>query len=68
MCGIAGIVNRRTGIEQPSRDALALMAGALQHRIKTLIGISSTVSVGAPDSIERTLVGKARRVIDKRPK
>ncbi|MCC7285793.1 MAG: phenylacetate--CoA ligase [Burkholderiaceae bacterium] len=46
----------------------AQVAGALQHRIKTLIGVSTTVSVGAPDSIERTLVGKARRVIDKRPK
>jgi phenylacetate-CoA ligase len=46
----------------------ALVAGALQQRIKTLIGVSATVSVGAPDSIERTLVGKARRVIDKRPK
>jgi phenylacetate-CoA ligase len=44
------------------------VAGALQQRIKTLIGISTTVSVGAPESIERTLVGKARRVIDKRPK
>jgi phenylacetate-CoA ligase len=40
----------------------------LQHRIKTLIGVSAKVSVGAPDSIERTLVGKARRVIDKRPR
>jgi phenylacetate-CoA ligase len=46
----------------------ALVSGALQQRIKTLIGVSATVSVGAPDSIERTLVGKARRVIDKRPK
>ena len=41
---------------------------SLQHRIKTLIGVSTKVVVGAPDSIERTLVGKARRVIDKRPK
>jgi phenylacetate-CoA ligase len=40
----------------------------LQHRIKTLIGVSTRVVVGAPESIERTLVGKARRVIDKRPK
>ncbi|HEY2976326.1 MAG TPA: phenylacetate--CoA ligase, partial [Burkholderiaceae bacterium] len=40
----------------------------LQARIKDLIGVSATVSVGLPDSIERTLVGKARRVIDKRPK
>jgi phenylacetate-CoA ligase len=44
------------------------VAGQLQHRIKTLIGVSTTVSVGAPGSIERTLVGKARRVIDKRPR
>ena len=38
----------------------------LQHRIKTLVGISTTVDVLRPDSIERTLVGKARRVIDQR--
>ena len=42
------------------------VAAELQSRIKTLVGVSATVSVGAPDSIERTLVGKARRVIDKR--
>ena len=46
----------------------AAVANAMQQRIKTLIGVSTTVSVGAPESIERTLVGKARRVIDKRPK
>ena len=51
--------------ENASRDAVA---GRLQERIKTLIGVSTTVSVGAPASIERTLVGKARRVIDKRPR
>lgn len=47
------------------RDAVA---AGLAGRIKTLIGVSCTVSVGGPDSIERTLVGKARRVIDKRPR
>jgi phenylacetate-CoA ligase len=47
------------------RDAIGRQ---LQHRIKTLVGVSTTVDVGLPDSIERTLVGKARRVIDKRPK
>ena len=46
----------------------ASIGAALQQRIKTLIGVTTTVSVGLPDSIERTLVGKARRVIDKRPK
>lgn len=40
----------------------------LQHRIKTLIGVSTRVEVGGPESIERTLVGKARRVIDQRPR
>ena len=47
------------------REALAR---TLQHRIKTMVGISARVAVGLPDSVERTLVGKARRVIDKRPK
>jgi phenylacetate-CoA ligase len=42
------------------------IAAELQQRIKTLIGVSTTVDVGLPDSIERTLVGKARRVVDKR--
>jgi len=46
----------------------AAMSKSLQHRIKTLIGVSTRVTVGAPDSIERTLVGKARRVVDQRPK
>jgi phenylacetate-CoA ligase len=44
------------------------LGARLQQRIKTLIGVNTAVSVGLPDSIERTLVGKARRVIDKRPK
>jgi phenylacetate-CoA ligase len=51
--------------EQGDRVAVS---NALRERIKTLIGVSATVSVGAPESIERTLVGKARRVIDKRAK
>jgi len=53
--------------DQANADRAAI-AHSLQQRIKTLIGVSTTVSVGAPESIERTLVGKARRVIDKRPK
>ncbi|MEO6291510.1 MAG: phenylacetate--CoA ligase PaaK [Burkholderiaceae bacterium] len=38
----------------------------VRARIKAFVGISTQVTVGAPDSIERTLVGKARRVIDLR--
>jgi phenylacetate-CoA ligase len=44
------------------------IAGWVKQRVKTLVGITTSVSVLAPDSIERTLTGKARRVIDKRPK
>ena len=44
----------------------AAVGAALAHDIKTLIGVSSRVSVEPPQSIERTLVGKARRVIDQR--
>ncbi|KNZ33861.1 MAG: phenylacetate--CoA ligase [Methylibium sp. NZG] len=52
------------GVEANASDAAAW----LQQRIKTMVGVSAQVHVGAPDSIERTLVGKARRVIDKRQK
>ncbi len=44
------------------------IADWLVHRIKTLVGITTRVCVLPPDSIERTLVGKARRVVDHRPK
>ena len=40
----------------------------LQHRVKTLIGISTRVVVHGPDEMERTQTGKARRVIDTRPR
>ena len=40
----------------------------LQHHIKTIAGISTKVMVMDHDSIPRTLTGKARRVIDERPK
>jgi phenylacetate-CoA ligase len=48
---------------QGDTEALALW---VQQRIKTLVGVSAEVEVLRPDSIERTLVGKARRVIDHR--
>jgi len=40
----------------------------LQHHIKTIAGISTRVTVLDFEGIPRTLTGKARRVIDKRPK
>jgi phenylacetate-CoA ligase len=44
----------------------APIAKTLQHAIKTMVGISTTVTVEDPNAIERTLTGKARRAIDKR--
>nr|WP_296223822.1 phenylacetate--CoA ligase PaaK [Ralstonia sp. UBA689] len=51
-----------------SSDERHAIAGWLQHRIKTMVGISTKVSVLAPNSVERTQTGKARRVIDSRPR
>ena len=44
------------------------IAKELQHHIKTIAGISPKVTVLEHESIPRTLTGKARRVIDERPK
>ncbi|TQK07037.1 phenylacetate--CoA ligase PaaK [Herbaspirillum sp. SJZ107] len=40
----------------------------LQHRIKTHIGVTTNVKLLPAQGIERSLTGKARRVLDKRPK
>ena len=40
----------------------------IEHAIKTYVGVSTKVRVLASGSIERTQTGKAKRVIDKRPK
>jgi len=67
--GLLDEVQVRCEVTPEHRDAeRTRIARELQHHIKSLIGVSTTVDVGLPDSIERTLVGKARRVIDQRPK
>jgi phenylacetate-CoA ligase len=48
--------------------AVADIGEWLQHRVKSLVGINTRVCVLPPDSVERTQTGKARRVVDKRPK
>ncbi|WP_334190336.1 phenylacetate--CoA ligase PaaK [Noviherbaspirillum sp.] len=44
------------------------LARSMEQQIKTFVGVTTRVSVVRPDTIERTATGKARRVIDKRPK
>ncbi|MEN9843040.1 MAG: hypothetical protein RLZZ612_869 [Pseudomonadota bacterium] len=51
-----------------SAEDVAEMRKALQHRIKTLIGISTRVTVMDVGTLPRTQTGKARRVWDERPK
>jgi phenylacetate-CoA ligase len=54
--------------EDLAHEATDRLARELQHRIKTHIGVSTRVTLLPSQGIERTLTGKARRVIDKRPK
>ncbi|MBV9905923.1 MAG: phenylacetate--CoA ligase [Hyphomicrobiales bacterium] len=53
--------------QSDSYEARDHAGGALAHAMKAHVGISARVSVLAPGQIERSL-GKAKRVIDKRPK
>jgi len=46
----------------------ATVAGELAQRIKGKVGVSAQVTVLDADAIPRTLVGKAKRVIDERPR
>jgi phenylacetate-CoA ligase len=49
-------------------DRVRALAQELQHRIKTYIGVTTSVNLLPSQGIERSLTGKARRVIDQRNK
>jgi phenylacetate-CoA ligase len=51
-----------------TQDSIDALAKELQHCIKTYVGVTTKVTLTPPMGIERTLTGKARRVVDKRPK
>ncbi|WP_114374659.1 phenylacetate--CoA ligase PaaK [Elioraea thermophila] len=51
----------------PGTGERAAMAAELAHHIKSVIGVSASVAVLDPGAIERS-TGKAKRVIDRRPK
>ena len=51
-------------IDDDTRDEIAR---ALNHKIKSYIGISTKIKLLDPESITRSL-GKAQRVVDRRPK
>jgi phenylacetate-CoA ligase len=56
---------QHTGMSDSDRAAVA---SELALRIKSNIGISTRITVLDTDTIPRTLVGKAKRVLDERPK
>jgi len=60
----------RAELRDPSlpQDTVAALARELQHNIKTFVGVTTQVTLVPPEGIERTLTGKAKRVIDQRPK
>ena len=59
------LVSSSAKVANVERQAIAQW---VQHRVKTLVGISAKVCVFDPYAIERTQTGKARRVVDKRPR
>lgn len=48
-------------------EAKEKIAGELGHLVKSLIGVTAKVSIADPGGVERSQ-GKARRVVDRRPK
>jgi phenylacetate-CoA ligase len=59
---------RREATGPMGRSGMDRIGSELQHRVKSLVGISCQIHVVPFGEIERTLVGKSRRVIDCRPK
>ncbi|WP_299908242.1 phenylacetate--CoA ligase PaaK [uncultured Paracoccus sp.] len=53
--------------DQSSDDARAKAAKDLVHHIKSVVGVSTKVNVLAPNGVARS-EGKAKRVVDNRPK
>jgi phenylacetate-CoA ligase len=43
-------------------------AAAILGRIKDTVGITTRIELHAPGGIERSATGKARRIVDRRPK
>jgi len=60
-------VEMGTDLAQGSEAARDAATRALEHNVKAYVGISATVRLALPGGIERSL-GKAKRVLDKRPK
>lgn len=63
----AMIVHAEATASQSSSEARAASARELAHHIKSTIGISTSIEVHEPEKVARS-EGKAKRVVDNRPK
>lgn len=61
------IVEMQASLQSAGAEAQSQSANLLQHHIKSYIGVSTEIRLLAPSQVERS-AGKARRVIDKRPR
>ncbi|HEY8552912.1 MAG TPA: phenylacetate--CoA ligase PaaK [Burkholderiales bacterium] len=57
---------RAEAANQVDEEGRQVLGRELQHLIKTYVGVTTDVRVLPPGSIERTVIGKVRRVVDKR--
>jgi phenylacetate-CoA ligase len=58
----------RDGVRAGDVTASTAIADGIERRVKELVGISLTATVLPPNTLARVLAGKARRVIDTRPR
>jgi phenylacetate-CoA ligase len=61
------IVHVECAPEHVDPDARAKSAKELAHHIKAIVGVSTRINVADPNAIARS-EGKAKRVVDNRPK
>lgn len=60
-------VHAEVAPEAASDDAIASASKMLSKKIKDVVGVSTQIEIGKPGFVERSQ-GKARRVVDNRPK
>ena len=61
------VVHVEAAANAASAEARAASAKELAHHIKSVVGVSTKIVVADPDSVQRS-EGKAKRVVDNRPK
>ena len=61
------VVHVECALDATSAEARAKSAKELAHHIKSIVGVSTKINVRDPETVVRS-EGKAKRVVDNRPK